>query len=161
MCKMKMQLNVKWGVMGKGPEKLSEKWLLITSLSGCSLEQKLQSVQEFRRAQSQPWRVPSQARLAFCDGPSPAPPTVGDWPAESAGPDLVDAYKSYAELRHSRGGCQARPGRPSVTNLSSVTDRRSEFIYKICQDKFEWLQEKNLGQRIWDERKWDETHSSL
>jgi hypothetical protein len=29
------------GVMGKGPEKLSEKWLLITSLSGCSLEQKL------------------------------------------------------------------------------------------------------------------------
>jgi hypothetical protein len=43
--------------MGKGPEKLSEKWLLITSLSGCSLEQKLQSVQELRRAPSQPWGV--------------------------------------------------------------------------------------------------------
>jgi hypothetical protein len=25
MCKMKMRLDVKWGVMGKGPEKLSEK----------------------------------------------------------------------------------------------------------------------------------------
>jgi hypothetical protein len=74
MCKMKMRLNVKWGVMGKGPEKLSEKWSLITSLSGCSLEQKLQSVQEFRRAQSQPWRVPGRADWPSVTDPAQHPP---------------------------------------------------------------------------------------
>jgi len=52
--------------------------------------------------------VPGWARSAFCDGPGPTPPTTNDWPAGSA-----------------------EPGPVGLTNPSSVTDRRSEFIYKI------------------------------
>jgi hypothetical protein len=39
---------------------------------------------------------------------------------------------SYAGLSHSSGGCRAGPGRPSVTDPSSVTNGHSEFIYMIC-----------------------------
>jgi hypothetical protein len=105
-------------------QKLSEKWLLITSLNGCSLEQKLQSVQELRRASSQPWGVSGRAWSAFYDGPGPALPTAGDWLAESAGPGSVGPYKSYAGLRHNRGGCRAGHGRPSVTDPAQHPPRR-------------------------------------
>jgi len=64
-----------------------------------------------RRAPSQPWGVPGQAQLAFYDGPSPAPPTAG----------LVGGVQE----------CRAGPGRPSVTDPSSVTDGCSEFIYMM------------------------------
>jgi len=45
------------------------------------------------------------------DGPGPAPPQ----------------WARSVEIRE----CRARPGRPFVTDSSSVTDRRNEFIYKI------------------------------
>jgi len=61
-----------------------------------------------RQALSQPWGVPGRARSAFCDGPGSAPPTAGDWPAGSA-----------------------EPGPVGLMDPSSVTDRRSEFMYMI------------------------------
>jgi len=34
-------------------------------------------------------------------------------------------YKSYAGLRHNRGGCRARPGRPSMTDPARHPPRRA------------------------------------
>jgi hypothetical protein len=48
-----------------------------------------------------------ESRLAFCDGPSPIPPTAGP----------VGGNPRVRE-------CQAEPGWPSVTDPSSVTDRQ-------------------------------------
>jgi hypothetical protein len=59
-----------------------------------------------RRAPSQPWGVSGRARSAFCDGPSPAPPTAGP----------VGGTPGVRE-------CRAGPGRPFVMDPSSVTDR--------------------------------------
>jgi hypothetical protein len=55
--------------------------------------------------------------------PSPPPPS----PAKHT-------QLSYAGLHHSRGGCWARPGRPSVTDSSSVTNGRNEFILVGTRD---------------------------
>jgi hypothetical protein len=57
-----------------------------------------------------PCRGP-KSRPTFCDGPGLAPPTAGP----------VGGNLGVQE-------CRARPGQPSVTNPSSVTNRRSEFI---------------------------------
>ncbi len=46
---------------------------------------------------------------------------------------------SYAGLRHSRGRCWVEPCRPSITDLSSITNGRNEFIYMICKLKMNLL----------------------
>ncbi len=58
--------------------------------------------------------VSGRAQSTFCDGPGPAPRTAGP----------VGGNPGVRE-------CRARPGRPSVMDPSSITDGRSEFIYKI------------------------------
>jgi hypothetical protein len=77
-----------------------------------------------RRAPSQPWGVPGWAWSAFCDEPGPTPCTVV---SVGGNPGVQGARPVFRE-------CRAGPGRPFVTDPSSVTDRRSEFIYKIVAD---------------------------
>jgi hypothetical protein len=57
-----------------------------------------------------------ESRSAFCDGPDPTPPTTGP----------VGGNSKVRE-------CRARPGHPSVTNPSSVTDRRLPWDYGISK----------------------------
>jgi len=46
--------------------------------------------------------VPGRARSPFCDGPGPAPPTVGDWPSGSARPVSAIAPETH-------GPCSSPP----------------------------------------------------
>jgi hypothetical protein len=83
------------------------------------------------------WSKASNLHYSLMRLPPPPPPPS---PAKHS-------QLSYTGLRHSRGGAgpgpvgllwqtwpgtpHSGPGRPDVTDLNSVTDGRSEFIYKI------------------------------
>jgi len=55
------------------------------------------------------WGVSGRARSAFCDGFGPAPLTMGDWPARSAGPGPVGLMDP---ARHPPRQATDRPGVP-------------------------------------------------
>ncbi len=82
-----------------------------------------------RRASSQPWGVPGRARSTFCDGPGPTPPRRATNRPGVPGRARSILTRIMPGFVTAVGG--VRPGPVGLTDPSSVTDRRNEFIYMI------------------------------